>query len=643
MTVGDSHVERAISAPAAPTARRRPPSAAGRPSTRVCSAWVCCSGPANVIMQLARPGVGYGVLESRVESGRVDRHPIKRARTTFTYLAVAGRGSDEQKAAFRRAVNRAHAQVYSTDESPVKYNAFDKDLQMWVAACLYKGAVDSYRIFVGEMDDETADRHYAEGMYAGHHAAGARRRCGPPTARPSTSTGRSSSTKVHIDDTVREYLYPIAASRIRGVTLPGPLQRRIETSALLITTGFLPQRFRDEMRLPWDARRQRRFDRLMAAAAAPPPTCRRASFGSSRSTCCSRISTGGSGPAARWSSRLQVPGVGELARMRSDGDTWDITDERRLDGPVRRRGKGTGGAEARAAGGRSLRRGLLPGGRRRVGRRARRRGRRVATAAQLLDGDFGEHFVSFQGARTKYFDAYFAERGRRRACARSSSSRRVSTRGPTGWPGPTARSSTSSTSRRCWQFKRDVLADLGDAPRADRREVAVDLRDDWPRALATAGSIRPRPSAWIAEGLLIYLPAAAQEQLFAGIDALSAPAAGWRSRRAGPCPPQVFEAKQAGGARRRARTGTFFTLIYNEQHRPRRRVVRRPGLERRRHAARRLPDSARSTDSRRRSGGRPDGRTRSVWSAPSRRDRLTGPTLARASRQLSYAMLTSPS
>ncbi len=125
-------------------------------------------------MQLARPGVGYGVLESRVESGRVDRHPIKRARTTFTYLAVATQGSDAQKAAFRRAVNKAHAQVYSTDESPVAYNAFDKDLQMWVAACLYKGAVDVYEVFVGEMDDETADRHYAEGMRARHHTAGAR-------------------------------------------------------------------------------------------------------------------------------------------------------------------------------------------------------------------------------------------------------------------------------------------------------------------------------------------------------------------------------------------------------------------------------------------------------------------------------------
>src|SRR5262245_43221427 len=125
------------------------------------------AGPANVIMQLARPGVGYGVVESRVESGRVDLHPIKRARTTFTYLAVATGGSPEQKAAFRRAVNRAHAQVYSTDESPVQYHAFDRDLQLWVGACLYKGAVDIYRSFIGEMDVQTAERHYSEGVPLG--------------------------------------------------------------------------------------------------------------------------------------------------------------------------------------------------------------------------------------------------------------------------------------------------------------------------------------------------------------------------------------------------------------------------------------------------------------------------------------------
>ncbi len=58
---------------------------------------------------------------------------------------------------------------------------------------------------------------------------------------------------------------PIAVGRLRGLRLPGPLQRLHEDTAGLITTGFLPQRFRDEMRLPWDQQRQRRFDRLIGA------------------------------------------------------------------------------------------------------------------------------------------------------------------------------------------------------------------------------------------------------------------------------------------------------------------------------------------------------------------------------------------
>ena len=221
------------------------------------------AGPANVIMQLARPGVGYGVMESRVESGRVDRHPIKRARTTLTYLAVAHLGTDAQKAAYRRAVNRSHAQVYSTDESPVKYNAFDKDLQLWVAACLYKGGVDILRMFVGEMDDETADRHYREGMSLGTTLQ-VPAEMWPADRAAFEQYWQESLDKVHIDDTIREYLYPIAANRIRGVRLPRRVQQAHENFNLLITTGFLPQRFRDEMRLPWDPQRQKRFDRIIA-------------------------------------------------------------------------------------------------------------------------------------------------------------------------------------------------------------------------------------------------------------------------------------------------------------------------------------------------------------------------------------------
>lgn len=220
------------------------------------------AGPANVIMQLARPGVGYGVVESRVERGRTDLHPIKRARTTFTYLAVAILGSDEQKAAYRSAVNTAHRQVYSTEDSPVKYSAMDKNLQLWVAACLFKGALDVYRLVVGELDDETAEEFYRQGMTMGTTLQ-VTPEMWPADRAAFDKYWQESLDQVHIDDTVRDYLYPIAAVRMKGLQLPGPLQRWLEAFSLLLTTGFLSQRFRDEMRLPWDAKRQKRFNSLM--------------------------------------------------------------------------------------------------------------------------------------------------------------------------------------------------------------------------------------------------------------------------------------------------------------------------------------------------------------------------------------------
>lgn len=72
-------------------------------------------------------------------------------------------------------------------------------------------------------------------------------------------------------------------------------------------------------------------------------------------------------------------------------------------------------------------------------------------------------------------------------------------------------------------FKSRTLAQLGAEPTADRRALAVDLRDDWPEVLLRNGFDPSRPTAWIAEGLLIYLPPEAQDLLFDRIDELSAP------------------------------------------------------------------------------------------------------------------------
>jgi methyltransferase (TIGR00027 family) len=73
------------------------------------------------------------------------------------------------------------------------------------------------------------------------------------------------------------------------------------------------------------------------------------------------------------------------------------------------------------------------------------------------------------------------------------------------------------------ECKSRVLTSLGAKPAADRRTVPIDLRDDWPAALRDSGFDPTIPTAWIAEGLLIYLPPEAQDRLFDNITALSAP------------------------------------------------------------------------------------------------------------------------
>ncbi len=151
--------------------------------------------------------------------------------------------------------------------------------------------------------------------------------------------------------------------------------------------------------------------------------------------------------------------------------------------------------------------------------------------ADVLDGkapenklmsEFGEHFVNYQAARTKFFDDYFyaaADADVRQivilAAGLDSRAYRLA------WPEGTVVFELDQP--QVLEFKQDVLTRTGEAPTAERREIGVDLRDDWPRALLHSGFDPSRPSAWLAEGLLVYLPAAAQGELFTGINDLAAP------------------------------------------------------------------------------------------------------------------------
>jgi methyltransferase (TIGR00027 family) len=73
------------------------------------------------------------------------------------------------------------------------------------------------------------------------------------------------------------------------------------------------------------------------------------------------------------------------------------------------------------------------------------------------------------------------------------------------------------------EFKTTTMTAIGATPTAERRTVAIDLREDWPAALRHSGFDETQPTAWSAEGLLAYLPPEAQDRLFDSITALSAP------------------------------------------------------------------------------------------------------------------------
>ncbi len=238
-------------------------SAVTRPATRIADLLnpaAMLLPAANVIMQLSLPGVGYGVLESPVDSGNVYKHPFKRARTTGTYLAVATIGTESDRALIRDAVDVAHRQVRSTPSSPVSYNAFDPKLQLWVAACLYRYFVDQHEFLHGPLDDATADAVYRDAKRLGTTLQ-VPERTWPPDRVAFDEYWKRSLDELRIDPPVREHLRGVASVAF----LPWPLRSLAGPLNLFATTGFLAPEFRALMQLDWSESQQRRFEWLLAA------------------------------------------------------------------------------------------------------------------------------------------------------------------------------------------------------------------------------------------------------------------------------------------------------------------------------------------------------------------------------------------
>jgi methyltransferase (TIGR00027 family) len=156
----------------------------------------------------------------------------------------------------------------------------------------------------------------------------------------------------------------------------------------------------------------------------------------------------------------------------------------------------------------------------------------IDTFIKLIDGEIGpsndDPVLSRQAmreqmtVRTRYFDDFFVQAtssGIRQAVILASGLDTRAYRLP--WPADTVVYEIDQP--EVIDFKTRTLAALDAEPTGQRRTVAIDLRDDWPSALLEAGLDTQQPTAWSAEGLLVYLPPDAQDRLFDNIAALSAP------------------------------------------------------------------------------------------------------------------------
>ena len=221
-------------------------------------------GAANVIMQLAVLPVGRGVAESTVDSGRVDKHPFKRQRTTGSYLIVAMLGTEAEREAMCREVNRQHSGVVRKEgEAEVPYNAFDPRLQLWVAACIYVGFSVWLEMAGRLVTDEQRDAFYARCSRLGTTLQ-VPEDMWPADREAFAAYWWQAIAEIEMDDVTRGYLRDLT-----NITFMHPRIRRVlARNNRMLTVGFLPEQFRELLQEPWTLHDQKRFEKFLRRALA---------------------------------------------------------------------------------------------------------------------------------------------------------------------------------------------------------------------------------------------------------------------------------------------------------------------------------------------------------------------------------------
>ncbi len=203
-------------------------------------------GARAILLQLAHPSVGAGVARH----SDFANDPVKRLRNTLTYLYVVAYGTDAERDAVRRLVDRAHGPVRGDG-----YSAFDPDAQLWVAATLYDSGLDVYERVLGPLPADEAEELYRdfaalgttlqvpEGVWPADRAA-FRAYWG---AMPLTVTDEARRVS-------RDLLFPNRPAWVRMLMPP----------VRLVTAGLLSPELRRAYGVRWTPQQERRFERLLA-------------------------------------------------------------------------------------------------------------------------------------------------------------------------------------------------------------------------------------------------------------------------------------------------------------------------------------------------------------------------------------------
>lgn len=211
-----------------------------------------------VLNQLAMKGVGLGVAEHSTTLSR----PVDRLRTTLTYVYVMIMGTDAERETIRQLVNKAHVNVRSED----RYSAYDKDLQLWVAATLAHNGIFIYEKTFGPLSAASRDRIYRDSQILGN-ALQVDPEMWPETLADFEVYWKESYDRMESDPSVRAYVAKLLDTRAQPLVFRPllPLQD-------LMSRGNLDPHVREILGLSWSERDQVRYDRFWKVF---PPIYRR--------------------------------------------------------------------------------------------------------------------------------------------------------------------------------------------------------------------------------------------------------------------------------------------------------------------------------------------------------------------------------